>query len=146
MMNRILLASAAALCVAVPARAANEIQRTRIERQALPDEVVEVQSQRPSPMGTILVDTIGGGVLGAAAGGGVALYEHSQQSNNSWPNWERDLLVGGGIGLAAGLVFGLIDSASQPSTPSTSTVVTKPVSDRRESGFEPPLALISGRF
>jgi hypothetical protein len=143
MLRATILASALVASLAIPARA-NDIQRS-IEvskpRPALPAEVVEVQSPRRSPGSVIITDAVGGAVLGAAAGGGVVLYNRYVASNGNWDNWERTVLIGAGIGLGVGLVFGAIDAAAN-----ADRGFTGPVADRRQTGFSAPLASHGLRF
>ncbi len=145
MLKATILASALALGLAIPAQAASDIQKsnaaTKPVQTALPADVVEVQSPHRNTGGVILGDAIGGAVLGAAVGGGVAVYNHYNNSDGSWGNWQRDIAIGAGIGLAAGLIFGLVDASS-----TADRTYTGPVADRRESGFAPPAALYGARF
>jgi hypothetical protein len=105
-------------------------------------EVPTVES-RPSAGSIIVRDAIGGAVLGAAVGGGVAVYRRYIQNgeNGTWGNWQRDLALGAGIGLAAGLVLGAIDAASN-----ADRTFTGPVADQRRVGFDPPVAMYGARF
>jgi hypothetical protein len=144
MLKATILASALALGLAIPARAASDIQKsnslTRPVQTALPAEVVTVETPRRSAGGVIIADAIGGAVLGAAAGGGVALYNHYNNSDGSWGNWQRDIAIGAGIGLAAGLIFGAVDAASADRT------FVGPVADQRATGFSPPVGVYGARF
>lgn len=140
MLKSLALASALGLALAAPARAETSVVQhdttvTTTTRHSLPDDVVAVETNRPSPGGVILRDAVGGAVLGTAVGGGGALYSRYVQngSNGDWGNWQRDLALGAGIGLAAGLVLGVVDAASSSSGPAAS--VAHPVTDRRETGF-----------
>ena len=145
MLKATILASAVALCLAQPARAANGVERNTVVTEANPAfhaEVVEVQSRRST--GSIIVgDAIGGMVAGAAVGGGVALYNRYVSDGKDWGNWQRDLAVGAGIGLAAGLIFGVVDAASGPSN---DRVVTQPVADQHQSGFSANWAQYGKKF
>lgn len=144
MLKATILASALALGLAVPAQAASDIQKSNAVRPvqtALAADVIEVQSPHRNTGAVVLGDAIGGAVLGAAVGGGVSLYNHFNNSDGSWGNWQRNLALGAGIGLAAGLVFGLVDASS-----TADRTYTGPVADRRESGFAPPAALSGARF
>src|SRR5438874_297600 len=63
-------------------------------------EVVEVQLHCLA--GSIIVgDVLGGTLIGAAAGGGVVLYNHyvTNSGNGDWGNWQHTVLIGAGIGL-----------------------------------------------
>lgn len=111
MLKATILASALSLAVAVPAFA-GDIQRAQPPRPSLPDDVVQVQQPHSNPVGTIVGDAIGGAIVGGAVGGGVALYNRYVSSNGNWGNWQRDILVGGGIGLGVGLILGGINAAS----------------------------------
>jgi len=105
-------------------------------------EVPTVET-RPSAGGIIVRDAFGGAVLGAAVGGGVAAYRRYVEngSNGTWGNWQRDVLLGAGIGLAAGLVLGAVDAASN-----ADRTFMGPVADERRVGFSAPLAAYGARF
>ncbi|HET8538325.1 MAG TPA: hypothetical protein VFL83_00505 [Anaeromyxobacter sp.] len=80
---------------------------------ALAQDYVRVERRR-STAGVVLRDTLAGGVLGSAVAGGIILYEMGINDNDDY-NWERTLAWGAIIGLGAGLVWGIVDVASQPS-------------------------------
>ena len=132
MLKKALIACVAALGIAaLPAHA---------ETQRLPDEVVGVESHR-STGGIIVGDAIGGAIVGGLAGGGVAAYRN-YVNNDGWGNWQRDVLVGAGIGLGIGLIVGVADVASTPDR----TYMTTPVADQRTVGFDSPMAARGFRF
>jgi hypothetical protein len=64
-----------------------------------------------SAAGTVLRDTISGGLLGAAVGGAVIGYEMGVQNHSDY-NWQRTLAIGAGIGLGVGLIWGIVDATS----------------------------------
>ena len=144
MLKATILASAVALCLAQPARATNGVERnvqvTEASNPAFHADVVEVQSRR-STGSIILGDAVGGLVIGAAVGGGVALYNRYVSSDKDWGNWQRDLAIGAGIGLAAGLIFGVVDASSN-----SDSATTRAVADQRQSGFAPNWAEYGKRF
>ena len=142
MLKGIALASALALGLAAPARA-DEVRVTNTPPARA--EVVEVQSSRPNPVSTIVADGLGGAVLGAAAGGGVALYNRygTNNGNGDWGNWQRDIAVGAGIGLGVGLIVGAVSattSANADRAPSVAVV------DQKSVGFAPPAGQYGMRF
>ena len=145
MLKATVLMSALSLCLAVPA-SASEISRidqatAQTQKQALPDDVVGVESHR-SPAGAIIGDAVGGAVVGGLVGGGVAFYNRygTNNGNGSWGNWQRDVLVGAGIGLGVGLIVGGIDAASNMDRTYQS------FADQKSVGFEPPLGMKAFRF
>ncbi|HEY6101138.1 MAG TPA: hypothetical protein VIW03_17005 [Anaeromyxobacter sp.] len=77
---------------------------------ALADEYVTVK-KRSSPAGTVLRDTISGGLLGAAVSGGIIGYEMGIQNHSDY-NWQRTLAWGAVIGLGAGLIWGIVDAST----------------------------------
>ena len=76
-------------------------------------DYVQVQ-KRSNPAGTVLRDTIAGGLVGSAVSGGIILYNMGIQDKNNY-DWQRTLAWGAVIGLGAGLVWGIVDAASGPS-------------------------------
>ena len=146
MVKAMMLASALSFAAAAPAARAESVKTvttTQTTEHALPAEVVEVHdAHHSSAAGTIAGDAIGGAVLGGAVGGGVALYNRYVDSSKDWGNWQRDIAIGAGIGLAAGLVLGIADAASANSD----RVYTGPVADRRESGFGSMTPVYGKRF
>jgi hypothetical protein len=70
--------------------------------------------RRGSPAGTVLRNTIAGGLVGSAVSGGIILYEMGVNDNEDY-NWERTLAWGAAIGLGAGLIWGIVDATSGPS-------------------------------
>jgi hypothetical protein len=132
------------LSLAAPAHAAGrDAGVVPPSRSALAQEVATVQTERRSTAGIIARDAIGGAIAGAAVGGGVAVYRRyiENGSNGSWGNWQRDLAVGAGIGLAVGLVLGAVDAASN-----ADRRFTGPVADQRHIGFDAPMAMYGTRF
>ena len=64
-----------------------------------------------SPAGVVLRDTITGGLVGTAVGGGIILYNMGIQNNKDY-DWGRTLAWGAVIGLGAGLIWGVVDATS----------------------------------
>src|SRR2546428_7479328 len=129
-----------ALSLAAPAHAAGrDSSVVPPSRSALAQEVAVVES-RPSAGGIIARDAIGGAIAGAAVGGGVAVYRRyiENGSNGTWGNWQRDLALGAGVGLAVGPVLGPGDAAPHPGRG-----FTPPVPDHRPIGLDAPMALYS---
>ena len=87
------------------------------------DDTTGVTTTRPGRAAGVIVatDALYGGLAGVAVGGGVALL-------NSGNNWQRDLMVGGGIGIIVGAAFGIYDAVTQ--SPSGTTVTTRAAADR----------------
>ena len=133
------------LSLAAPAsageRSASVVPPSPSSQTGFQQEVPTVES-RPTAGGIIVRDAFGGAVLGAAVGGGVAAYRRYVEngSNGSWGNWQHDVLLGAGIGLAAGLVLGAVDAASNADR------VRGPVADERRTGFDAPIAAYGARF
>src|SRR5438874_13465684 len=130
-----------ACVLALPVQARADVARVTnpvAPREALPQQTTVVETRR-SAGSIILTDAIGGAALGALAGGGVAAYRNYVQ-NEGWGNWQRDVLIGAGIGLGVGLIVGVADAASSDRT------FTGPVADRRETGFNSPLPVYGNRF
>ena len=151
MLKTTVLAAALALCLAVPARASALDLTTHRSTAALSDTtVVGVTAERPNPVGTIVTDAIGGAVLGGAIGGGVALYNRygTNNGNGDWGNWQRDILVGAGIGLGVGLIVGGITVATQSADRTTVAdhSYMMPATEHREVGFSAVAGSYGKRF
>ncbi len=67
--------------------------------------------RHPSSAGTVLRDTVAGGVVGSAVAGGVILYNMGIQDHSNY-DWGRTLAWGALIGLGAGLVWGVVDATT----------------------------------
>jgi hypothetical protein len=134
-----------ALCTTFAAHAQTSLtlQPAQTAPRGLSDDVTEVHTHS-STGGVIFRDTFGGAVLGAAAGGGYALYQKQNNNNGDWGNWQRPVLIGAGVGAAIGLVFGLVDAT----TWSDRSYSTRPYADRDRQtvGFSPPSAQYGLRF
>ncbi len=144
MLRATVLISALALGFAVPARASEVVKVDKataqaVPQQALPDDVNGYETHR-SPAGAIIGDAVGGAVVGGLVGGGVAFYNRYGTSNGSWGNWQRDVLIGAGIGLGVGLIVGGIDAASNMDRTYQS------FADDRSVGFGSPIALHALKF
>ena len=140
MLKATVLMSALAFALAMPAKAASDVVRIdKATHQALPDEVVGVESHR-SPGGIIVGDALGGAVVGGLVGGGVAVYNRYGTTNGTWDNWQRDVLIGAGIGLGVGLIVGGIDAATSMDHTYQS------FSDQRSVGFGSPVGVYAKHF
>ncbi len=68
-----------------------------------PASSVYVEQEPPNPTKTIALDALYGGIAGALVGTGIALMEQ-------WNHWDRDLMVGTGVGLIGGAIVGGIQA------------------------------------
>ncbi|MGZ6126498.1 MAG: hypothetical protein ACXWLR_16130 [Myxococcales bacterium] len=134
------VACACSLALPLGARAGevNPVRVTTTPRETLAQQVYEVQEHR-SAGSVILTDAIGGAALGALAGGGVAAYRNYVQ-NDGWGNWQRDVLIGAGIGLGVGLILGVASAASADRT------FTGPIADQRSTGFSSSVPVYGAHF
>ena len=139
MLKSVVLACACALALPVGARA-SEVRTGDVVKTAPPEALPqEVSETHRSPAGAIVGDAIGGAAVGALVGGGVAAYRNFVQ-NEGWGNWQRDVLIGAGIGLGVGLVIGIADAASSDRT------FTGPIADQRLTGFSQSVPVYGGHF
>jgi hypothetical protein len=94
--------------------------------QAVDDDVDEgvVVERHASPFRIVAQDAVLGAAGGAAVGGGVILYRMGFQDDDNY-NWQRTLLMGAGIGLLAGTLWGVFDAATTP----TVVAANRPVTD-----------------
>jgi hypothetical protein len=78
------------------------------------DEPVVVEEEhRRAPMAVVATDALYGGLAGVLVGGGVALLDNGD-------HWQRDLMIGAGAGILAGVGVGIaqavIESNDSPRT------------------------------
>ena len=71
------------------------------------DTPVVVEHHR-APMATIATDALYGGVAGVLVGGGIALLTDGD-------HWQRDLMIGAGVGILAGVGVGIVQAVSDSS-------------------------------
>ena len=97
------------------------------------DDTTGVTTTRPGRSAGVIVatDALYGGLAGAAVGGGIALI-------NQGSNWQRDLMVGGGIGILVGAAFGVYEAVSQSNN--STTVTTRAAADRNPAESSKGLA------
>lgn len=106
----------ALVCAALPALAQSSTATS--ESQATPPPppshvavddapAVEVASPTRAPAAVVATDGIYGGLAGVLVGGGVTLID---QGNH----WDRNLMVGAGVGLVAGVAYGIYEVVSAP--------------------------------
>jgi hypothetical protein len=125
------------LCTSLASRAQNtEVLQQPSHREALPDDVVEVHHDHTFAGGAVVRDIFGGAIVGAAAGAGYDVYQHSQ--NGDWGNWQRPVLIGAAVGAGIGLIFGIVDATTWSDRGYTRTPYAD--KDRHEPGFAPPAA------
>ena len=111
---------------------------TTVTTQSAPRDAtaVETAPSGRSSVATIAVDSVYGGIAGALVGGGITLIDQGNY-------WQRDIMVGAGVGVLVGAAYGVYEVAtSQP------TVVRRAAADRdaAASSGRMQLAALSGRF
>jgi hypothetical protein len=94
--------------------------RVRVEDNS---SVTTVPSGRSSAA-IVATDALYGGIAGALVGGGVTLID---QGNH----WQRDVMVGAGVGVLVGAAFGIYEATTQPTT-----VVTHAAADRNPAASD----------
>jgi hypothetical protein len=105
------------------------------------DETTTVQTT-PNGRGSAVIvatDALYGGLAGAVVGGGITLLSQGD-------HWQRDLMVGAGVGILIGAAFGIYEVAAQNSS---STTVRRAAADGdpgSSSAGGVSLAALSGRF
>lgn len=82
--------------------------------QAQEQQTVVVE-RRTSTAGVIARDAVAGLILGSAVSGAIIGYEMGIEDNDDY-DWEETLAWGAGIGLAAGLVWGIVDATTAETT------------------------------
>ena len=107
--------------------------RVRVDSEAT---AVETTPSGRSSVATIAVDALYGGIAGALVGGGITLIDQGNY-------WQRDIMVGAGVGVLAGAAFGVYEVAT-----SQTAVVRRAAADRdaAESNSGTQYASLGGRF
>jgi len=83
----------------------------------------------------IATDALFGGIAGALVGGGIALIDNGN-------NWERKLMIGGGVGILVGAGYGVYEAVTY--TPPRRSVADADPGTSNVNGFA--LTAASGRF
>jgi len=88
-----------------------------------------VVEHRRAPMAIVATDALYGGLAGLLVGGGVALLD------NNGDHWQRDLMIGAGVGILAGVGVGIAQAVME----SNDSPRTRAVADvaRPEGGHAP---------
>ncbi len=64
-----------------------------------------------SPAGVVLRDTVTGGLVGTAVGGGIILYQMGINDKSNY-DWGRTLAWSAVVGLGVGLIWGVVDATT----------------------------------
>jgi hypothetical protein len=99
------------------------------------DTPVAIEEHRRDPVAIIATDALYGGIAGVLVGGGIALLENGD-------HWQRDLMIGAGAGILAGVGVGVAQAVIQANdSPRTRAVAdsVRPEGGRAPGG--PALAL-----
>jgi hypothetical protein len=82
------------------------------------DAPVVVEEHHRAPMAIVATDALYGGIAGVLVGGGIALLDNGD-------HWQRDLMIGAGAGILAGVGVGIAQAVieSNDSPPRTRAVV-----------------------
>lgn len=101
-------------------------------RTVVRDEPVIVEEEhRRAPMAIVATDALYGGLAGVLVGGGVALLDNGD-------HWQRDLMIGAGVGILAGVGVGIaqavIEANDPPRTRAVADQVVRPVGGRSPGG------------
>ena len=82
---------------------------TTVAPSAPTTSVTEVQTvpNGRSTASIVATDALYGGIAGGLVGGGITLIDQGNY-------WQRDLMVGAGIGILVGAAFGIYEAAMQP--------------------------------
>ena len=110
-----------------PAEAAPPATTTRVSAYDTP---VVVEEHHRAPMAVIATDALYGGIAGVLVGGGIALLDNGD-------HWQRDLMIGAGAGILAGVGVGiaqvLIEANDTPRARAAADQV-RPVGGRAPGG------------
>lgn len=111
---------------------------TRTSRTRVSDEATGVETTPRGRTTAVIVatDALYGGIAGLLVGGGITLV-------NQGSNWQRNLMIGAGVGILAGAAFGVYEAATQSDT----AVVHRAAADPNPAASQGTnLALLAGRF
>jgi len=100
-------------------------------RTVVRDEPVVIEEEhRRAPMAIVATDALYGGIAGVLVGGGIALLDNGD-------HWQRDLMIGAGAGILAGVGVGIAQAVIEANeTPRTRAVadLVRPVGGRSPGG------------
>ena len=92
------------------------------------DTPVAVEEHRRDPVAIVATDALYGGIAGLLVGGGIALLDNGD-------HWQRDLMIGAGAGILAGVGVGIVQAVIE----SNDSPRTRAVADRvRPEGARAP--------
>ena len=103
------------------------------------DSPVVVEEHRRDPVAIVATDALYGGLAGLLVGGGVALLDNGD-------HWQRDLMIGAGAGILAGVGVGIVQAVIEANDTPRSRAVADQV--RPEGARSPggPALAFSGRW
>ena len=92
------------------------------------DTPVAVEEHRRDPVAIVATDALYGGIAGVLVGGGIALLDNGD-------HWQRDLMIGAGAGILAGVGVGIVQAVIE----SNDSPRSRAVADRvRPEGARAP--------
>ena len=92
------------------------------------DTPVAVEEHRRDPVAIVATDALYGGIAGLLVGGGIALLDNGD-------HWQRDLMIGAGAGILAGVGVGIVQAVIE----SNDSPRSRAVADRvRPEGARAP--------
>src|SRR5258708_2797546 len=111
---------------------------TTTSRTRVSDEAAGVETTPRGRTTAVIVatDALYGGIAGLLVGGGITLV-------NQGSNWQRNLMIGAGVGILAGAAFGVYEAATQSDTAVVHRAAAAP-NPAASQGTN--LALLAGRF
>jgi hypothetical protein len=92
------------------------------------DGPVAVEEHRRDPVAIVATDALYGGIAGLLVGGGVALLDNGD-------HWQRDLMIGAGAGILAGVGVGIVQAVIEANEQPRARAVADQV--RPEGGRAP---------
>jgi hypothetical protein len=112
---------------------------TSSHRVRVSDEAtgVETRITGRTAVAIVATDALYGGIAGLLVGGGIALI-------NNGDRWQRDLMVGAGIGILAGATAGVVEAVMQDNR--QTTVRAAADRDPAAASSGPAFAALAGKF